>query len=76
MAIAANVLSFSDSLLCSREEYIDVFRDRMETLLSAIRRCSTNVWHGGSLYLFHFTHRGLLDACETGNFFPEPQGHR
>lgn len=38
MAIAANVLSFSDSLLSSREDCIDAFRDRMEIFLSAVKR--------------------------------------
>lgn len=46
MAIAANVLSFSDTLLSSREECIDAFRDRMEIILDGVRRCSsTNVGH-------------------------------
>lgn len=38
MAIATNVLSFLESLLSSREEYIDALRDRMETILSATNR--------------------------------------
>eukprot|EP00752_Nemacystus_decipiens_P010599 g9439.t1 len=38
MAIAANVLSFSDTLLPSREESIDAFNDRMEIFLDGVRR--------------------------------------
>lgn len=38
MAIAANVLSFSDSLLMTHEECIDAFRDRMEALLDPVKR--------------------------------------
>ncbi|CAM9226647.1 unnamed protein product [Ectocarpus sp. 4 AP-2014] len=37
MAIAANVLSFSDSLLMAHEECIDAFRDRMEALLDPLQ---------------------------------------
>ncbi|CAM9707104.1 unnamed protein product [Ectocarpus sp. 13 AM-2016] len=37
MAIAANVLSFSDSLLMAHEECIDAFRDRMEALLDPVK---------------------------------------
>ncbi|CBN78350.1 expressed unknown protein [Ectocarpus siliculosus] len=37
MAIAANVLSFSDSLLMTHEECIDAFRDRMEALLDPVK---------------------------------------
>ncbi|CAN0013646.1 unnamed protein product, partial [Laminaria digitata] len=36
-AIAANVLSFSDSLLLTNEEVIDAFSDCMEALLDAVK---------------------------------------
>ncbi|CAM9566008.1 unnamed protein product, partial [Ectocarpus fasciculatus] len=38
LAIAANILSFSDSLLMTHGECIDAFRDKMETLLDVIKR--------------------------------------
>ncbi|CAM9555468.1 unnamed protein product, partial [Ectocarpus fasciculatus] len=38
LAIAANILSFSDSLLMTHGECIDTFRDKMETLLDVINR--------------------------------------
>ena len=38
-AIAANVLSFSDSLLLTNEEVIDAFSNCMEALLDAVKRC-------------------------------------
>lgn len=38
LAIAANVLAFSDSLLLTNEECIDGFLDAMEVLLDAIKR--------------------------------------
>ena len=37
-AIAANVLSFSDSLLLTNEEVIDAFSDSMDALLDAVKR--------------------------------------
>ena len=37
-AIAANVLSFSDSLLLTNEDCIDAFSDCMEDLLGAAKR--------------------------------------
>lgn len=39
IAVAANVLAFSDSLLLTNEESIDGFCDCMEVLLDAVKRC-------------------------------------
>lgn len=84
MAIAANVLSFSDTLLASREDCIDAFHDHMEILLGGIRRCCHIVpqtpiisVRQAKLCPFHSTRSmhsciRVIQAVSAGTLFSEP----
>lgn len=55
MATLTNILSFSDTLLLSREECIDAVNDRFHIVVDAIKRCDSffKVWTGVNWQNFH-----------------------